>query len=72
MDKIILILALFGLALLPLLAQIERFAHELIFKSSLVDASLYIFRFPLVYLFLFFTGLSVYAISDFIIKRRKK
>lgn len=71
MDKIILILAIFGLALLPLLAEIERFAHEIIFKSSFTDASLYIFRFPLVYLFLFFMGLLVYAINDYFIKRKK-
>ncbi|GEM_PF-5938292 len=69
MNKTLLILALFGLALLPSLARAEQLAQHLAFKTSFLDSSRYIFKAPLIYLLTFFLGLLIYSLKDYLIKK---
>lgn len=71
MNKVLFIIALFGLASLPLLARAVQVAQRLTFQTVHADSSLYMYESPLIYLLIFFLGLLFYVVYDYYMKRRK-
>lgn len=71
MNKKMLLISIFGLVLMPSLANLEHLLRTAVNDRTRLYSYQYIFESPLIYLVLFFSGLLAHTLYEYYLWRKK-